>query len=494
MKPRTNFQLARIFGIRVGVGFSWFVVLFVFIIFITPIFHNQLGGSRTTAYLVAVASVLSFFASLVLHELGHALVARRSGLQVAGIDLWALGGTTRTEEAKDPATEFRVAAAGPFVTLLVIVACIVAGRLLTDSKTFFELAVAEEGTRATPVLVWLSWLATINVLVLVFNLVPAFPLDGGRIAHAAIWWRTGDRNRATHATGRAGQGFALLLGAVGLWGLGTGSGSAGLACILLAYFLYQAASAAVVQGALARRIQSITVADIMDRQPVTIPASATLLDAHEDFFLRYRWPWFAVEPGRPLEPLFGLREGGRCHCERGGRSGDYPRKAGQLGGLVNAEGAGVDARNLDQRISEPEHDERDVLDVAARHDLCEGRLVPLLVLDHGLKRRLVLGGDGALQRLVFRYRRLLPPLQELDRKGCAEKSAQEEHQRDRPPLRAYLLRAIRTVSLPQLVVIVLHRAQFLEHLPVALALLRTREPLVGRVVGHLVRCFSDRYL
>lgn len=299
MKPRTNFQLARIFGIRVGVGFSWFVVLFIFIIFITPIFHNQLGGSRTTAYLVAVASVLSFFASLVLHELGHALVARRGGLQVAGIDLWALGGTTRTEEAKDPGTEFRVAAAGPLVTLLVIVACIVAGRVLTDSKTFFELAVAEEGTRATPVLVWLSWLATINVLVLVFNLVPAFPLDGGRIAHAAIWWRTGDRNRATHATGRAGQGFALLLGAGGLWWLATGSGSAGLACILLAYFLYQAAGAAVVQGLLARRIQSITVADIMDRQPVTIPASATLLDAHEDFFVRYRWPWFAVvDPAR----------------------------------------------------------------------------------------------------------------------------------------------------------------------------------------------------
>ena len=299
MAPRTNFQLARIFGIRVGVGISWFVVLFVFIIFITPIFHDQLGGSRTTAYLVAVASVLSFFASLVLHELGHALVARRSGLRVAGIDLWALGGITRTEESRDPKTEFRVAAAGPLVTLVVIVACVVAGRLLTDSKSFFEVAVAERNARATPALVWLSWLATINALVLVFNLVPAFPLDGGRIAHAAIWWRTGDRNRATHATGRAGQGFALLLGALGLWALASGNGSIGVSCILLAYFLYQAAGEAVVQGVVGRRIQSITVADIMDREPVTIPAGATLLDAHEQYFLRYRWPWFAVvDPAR----------------------------------------------------------------------------------------------------------------------------------------------------------------------------------------------------
>jgi Zn-dependent protease len=299
MAPRTNFQLARIFGIRVGVGISWFVVLFVFIIFITPIFHEQLGGSRTTAYLVAVASVLSFFASLVLHELGHALVARRRGLQVAGIDLWALGGITRTEESKDPKTEFAVSVAGPLVTLAVIVLCVAAGWLLTDSKSFFEVAVAEGNARATPALVWLSWLATINALVLVFNLVPAFPLDGGRIAHAAIWWRTGDRNRATHATGRAGQGFALLLGTLGLWALATGGGSLGVTCILLAYFLYRAAGAAVVQGVVGRRIQSITVADIMDREPVTIPAAATLLDAHEQFFLRYRWPWFAVvDPAR----------------------------------------------------------------------------------------------------------------------------------------------------------------------------------------------------
>jgi Zn-dependent protease len=299
MAPRTNFQLARIFGIRIGVGFSWFVVVFFFIFVVTGYFHEVLGGSRTTAYLVAVASVLSFFASLILHELGHALIARRRGLTVTGIDLWALGGITRISEPKTPGTEFRVAAAGPLVTLSVIVACFAAGGLLSDSKHFFDVAVADEGVRATPPLVWLSWVATINVLVLVFNLVPAFPLDGGRIAHAAIWWRTGDRNRATHATGRAGQGFALLLGLLGLWALASGEGSLGLCSMLLGYFLYQAAGAAVVQGSIGRRIQNVTVADIMDREPVTIPAGLSLLDAHEQFFLRYHWPWFAVvDPAR----------------------------------------------------------------------------------------------------------------------------------------------------------------------------------------------------
>jgi Zn-dependent protease len=299
MAPRRNFQLARIFGIRIGVGISWFVVLFLFIFIVTPVFHDELGGSRTTAYLVAVASVLSFFTSLVLHELGHALVARRNGLHVAGIDLWALGGVTRIGEVQSPGVELRVAAAGPLVTFAVIVVCFVVGALVAGTGHFFEAAFGSGEVHATPALVWVSWVMTINILVLVFNLVPAFPLDGGRIAHAAVWWRTGDRNRATHATGRAGQGFALLLGLFGLWRLTAGEESLGLTGLLLAYFLYQAAGAAVVQGVLGRRIKNITVADIMDREPVTIPASATLLDAHEDFFLRYRWPWFAVvDPAR----------------------------------------------------------------------------------------------------------------------------------------------------------------------------------------------------
>ena len=312
MVPRTNFQLARIFGIRIGVGMSWFVVLFFFIFIVTPYFHEVLGGSRTTAYLVAVASVMSFFASLVAHELGHALVARRNGLAVAGIDLWALGGITRTGESQSPGMEFRVAVAGPLVTFAVIVLCVLAGRLLAGNGHFFDVAVATSGVRATPALVWLSWVATINALVLVFNLIPAFPLDGGRIAHAAIWWRTGDRNRATHVTGRTGQAFALGLGLFGLWELARG-GSLGLFTMLIAFFLYQAAGAAVVQGSLGRRIQNITVADIMDREPVTIPAELNLLDAQEQFFLRYRWPWFAVVD--PARHFLGVVRGQRVDAE-----------------------------------------------------------------------------------------------------------------------------------------------------------------------------------
>jgi len=293
MAPRTNIQLARVFGIRIGAGISWFVALGLFVILFTKPIHESLGGSQTTAYLVAVAIVVSFFVSVILHELGHALAARRNGLAVLGIDLWALGGLTRSEPANTPRAQLQVAAAGPLVTLAVIVVFWVAAAVAAPQGHFAEVIAGTAEIRATPLLVWLTWVAAVNVFVLVFNLIPAFPLDGGQIAQALIWWRTGDRNRATRWTGRAGQGFALLLGALGLAWFGYGD-SEGLLFMLLAFMLYQAASGAVAQGSFGQRIAGVTVADIMDREPVTMPAGTSLLDAQEQFFLRYRWPWFAV--------------------------------------------------------------------------------------------------------------------------------------------------------------------------------------------------------
>jgi Zn-dependent protease len=298
MPTRGSIQLMRVFGIRIGVGLSWFLVLFLFIFVLTPEFHEVLGGSQDTAYLVTVASVLSFFISLILHELGHALVARRNGLQVAGIELWALGGITRTNGAfAGPGPEFRVALAGPLVTLGIVIASGLAGWGLASH--FFEVAAVKEGVHSTPAAVWLSWVFALNLLVLVFNLIPAFPLDGGQIAHALIWRLTDDRNRATRATGRAGQGFALLLGAGGLVLVGLYGSINGVWLAAIALFIYQGASMAVMQGGVGQRIQGLTVADVMDTEPVTIPAELRLIDAQEQFFGRYRWPWFAVvDPAR----------------------------------------------------------------------------------------------------------------------------------------------------------------------------------------------------
>jgi Zn-dependent protease len=296
MPTRKNTQLVRIFGIRVGVSASWFVVLFVLIFWLSKDYFPQImAGSQTTAYAIAVAGALGYFASLVLHELGHALMARRLGIEVVGIDLWAFGGLSRMR--REPATageEFKIAVAGPVVTLVMFALCLGAITGLARSGTVSDVALSSGSLKTTPALALLGWLGFINAALLLFNVVPAFPLDGGRIARALVWWRTGDRNRATQVTGRAGQAFALVVGLFGLWVFATGESFFGLATMVLAFFLYQAAGAAVVQGTLGRRIKDITVADIMDREPVTMPAAVTLLDAQEQFFGRYRWPWFAV--------------------------------------------------------------------------------------------------------------------------------------------------------------------------------------------------------
>jgi Zn-dependent protease len=300
MPRRTNLQLARIFGIRIGVSASWFVVLFFLIYWLSDYFHKVLGGSNTTAYAIAVAAAVGYFVSLIVHELGHALVARRLGIPIAGIDLWFFGGLSQMRrEPESAGEELKVAAAGPVVTLVLFGLCVAAGTLIASTSHFADVALTREGFTTTPALALVGWLGFINALLFVFNIIPAFPLDGGRIARAVVWWRTGDRNRATVATGRSGQVFALALGLLGVWSLTSGGSGLGLLTVVLAFFLYQAAGAAVVQGALGRRIKDLRVADIMDREPVTIPAGASLLDAHEQFFLRYRWPWFAVvDPAR----------------------------------------------------------------------------------------------------------------------------------------------------------------------------------------------------
>jgi Zn-dependent protease len=307
-----SFQVARIFGIRIGVSVSWFLVLFFYILTLSPYFHNVIGGSRTTAYLLAVVSALAFFGSIVLHELGHALVARREGLVIDGIDLWFLGGFARMRgQPETPGAELRVAAAGPLVTLVIVAIGIGLGEALQHGH-FFAVATAQEGFTVSPGIVLLSWLTSINVLVLAFNLVPALPLDGGRIARAIVWWRTGDQARGTRAAGLLGRGFAILLAGYGLY-LVTRGDNWGLWLMLVALFIYQSASAALASSTMTKRITGVTVADIMDPAPVTLPSDTTLLDAQERYFQHYHWPWFAVVD--PVGHFLGLARAERVAAE-----------------------------------------------------------------------------------------------------------------------------------------------------------------------------------
>jgi len=287
VQRRDNVQLARVFGIRVGIEWSWFIVLFV-VIFVLRDYFAQILPSGSQAFTVAVLSTLLFFLSLLAHELGHALVARRLGLQVDGIDLWLLGGFTRTRgEIDSPLGEASLAAAGPAVTAVITLVCVLAGLLFTSLRRLVDVALFNTNLHVSAPVALLSWLALINCFLLVFNLLPAFPLDGGRIAEALVW-------HAARATARTGQAFGLLVMAAGVFVAARSEWLDGVWLVLIGLFLEQSARRAVVQSRLADRLRDVKVTDIMDAHPLTIPGRTPLLDVEEDFFARHRWPWFAV--------------------------------------------------------------------------------------------------------------------------------------------------------------------------------------------------------
>ena len=222
-------------------------------------------------------------------------MAIRNGIPISGIDLWMFGGVAKLERDTDsPGVEFRVAIAGPLVTLAIAVICFGVAVALSGTDDAVDASTFEIGNfdEATAVL---GHLASINLFVLIFNLIPGFPLDGGRIARAIVWWRTGDRTRATRFAARLGRGVAyLMIGARRADVPGRRRRSAGSGSAFIGLFLSQAARSAEVQAAFAGRIEGLRVADVMDEEPVAIPETLTLDRAEEEFFLRYGWPWFPV--------------------------------------------------------------------------------------------------------------------------------------------------------------------------------------------------------
>jgi Zn-dependent protease len=291
----SSIKLMDLFGFRIGVDRSWFLILFLLIFLLSGEFRQELHSSDGVAYLTTVVTVLILFGSLIVHELGHALVARRLGIAVRRIDLFLFGGLTEmSRDAATPGEDFKIAVAGPAATFGFVLLCLVVDLVLVGPHRLVDAATLDNSVKITPVLLSLSWLLVWNVLLLVFNLVPAFPLDGGRITRALVWRVTGQKQRGTRAAAKLGQGFGLLVAGLGVWLLLAYHSFTGLWLIAIAFLLYQSARAALVQTALSARIEGVRVADIMDRQPVAIPSRIGVAQALDEYFLRYGWSWFPV--------------------------------------------------------------------------------------------------------------------------------------------------------------------------------------------------------
>jgi Zn-dependent protease len=290
-----SIKLFDVFGLRVGADRSWFLVLFLMIFALSGPFRSTLHSSELISYLTTVISVLLLFASLIVHELGHALVARREGIVVRRIDLFLFGGMTQMgRDAATPGEEFKIAAAGPAATFLCVLICLGVDLALVGPSRLFHAAELDRGVGITPVLLSLSWLLFWNVLLLGFNLIPAFPLDGGRIARAVIWRVTGDKVRGTRLAARLGEGFGLLLAGVGVWLFLRDQSFSGIWLVAISVLLYQSARGARAQSAFSEQIQGVRVSDVMDPQPVAIHGTTAVSEALQDYFDRYGWQWFPV--------------------------------------------------------------------------------------------------------------------------------------------------------------------------------------------------------
>ncbi len=285
---RQTFSLGRIGGIRIGVTWS---VLVIGVLLAYGLAAGQFpaaapGRPEAEYVAAAVVTAVAYLGSLLAHELAHSLVARRNGLEVEGITLWLLGGVSRLQgEVRDPGAEVRVAGSGPLVSLL-----------LGGAFVLLAWVVHALGVRGV-VVAALAWLGFINVLLAVFNVIPAAPLDGGRLLRAALWRITGDRLKAAAWSARSGQAFGWALAAVGGYLVLARRDYSWLWFALLGWFLISAATAESQQATLQSRLRTVAVRQLMTPHPVTVPASATVAQFLDDYLPRYRHSAFPVADG-----------------------------------------------------------------------------------------------------------------------------------------------------------------------------------------------------
>lgn len=276
---RASFRLGRIAGVPVGVNWSVLVIFGLIAWGLSVnLFPAAYPGHPVWAYAVAGGSAaVVFFLGLLAHEISHAVIAMRNGLSVKGITLWLLGGVAELQgEARDPGAELRISGIGPLVSLAigVVFGGIAVGLALIGEQGLIFGAFA--------------WLSGINIVLAVFNVLPAAPLDGGRLLRAALWKWRGDRTWAAIAAARAGRFFGGVLIAIGLLQFLTGAAIGGLWLVLIGWFLIGAAAAEEQQARMGVALTGVRVGDVMTAQPQTVTPNVTVADFVDHYLFAYR--------------------------------------------------------------------------------------------------------------------------------------------------------------------------------------------------------------
>jgi len=284
-------KLGRIFGVKLGLHYSWLLIALL----ITLSLAGHLSATNghwgsVSIWVLAITTSLLFFASIVVHELSHAAVARARGLPVRSITLFALGGVAQIErEAADPKTEFWMGIVGPITSAVIGVVCL---------GVAWTLGWSPGAAPGTPLLAMAVWLGYINITLAGFNMIPGFPLDGGRVLRAIIWWNTKDANRSTQIAARVGQFVAFGFILSGFFRFFTGAGLGGLWLAFIGWFLLVAARESYARVRVSEDLRGIRVGDIMTRDCPTVDRNLNLQTFADDYLLRTgRRCFFVVENG-----------------------------------------------------------------------------------------------------------------------------------------------------------------------------------------------------
>jgi len=291
--------LFRLFGFRVGVDWSWLIlailITWTLAVGFFPTFVPDLG--QTTYWAMAIVGALGLFFSIIFHELSHSLVSRRYDMPIRGITLFVFGGVAEMEaEPTSPKAEFRMAIAGPIASFILA------------SAFFLVGAGGERLGWPAAVLGVFTYLFWINGVLAIFNLVPAFPLDGGRMLRALLWGWKRDFRWATRIASGTGSFFGLVLMVLGIVAFVSGNFVGGLWWFLLGLFVRFAANASYQQVVVRQSLAGIPVATVMKSDPVTVLPSLTIAELVEEYFYRHYYKMFPVVEGGRLLGSIGLRE------------------------------------------------------------------------------------------------------------------------------------------------------------------------------------------